>query len=337
EEQQNDITTTAKEVVVEEPFQTLKKNTGICWSKARLFCALCKAAGIPARLVVANGPYVWSEVWINEMGWIPVETSLPVYDYGAANRLAFPKVFLDTRIPVSSISGNDDDTKSIDWYPGVKASFDHVNPAELKELSKLSQAKILILEPAEKNEIENIPLETMIPMCEGLYFIASKSQEIPEEIKPPENLPKETTLKEIYDPSFEDKEIKNTEKIEKELYKTEEPDKFIETKKETTTVYSILIFNYKKELIDEIKFNELNKSVIIEKKNLVNLNIVPVKIGDYIILEIIKWELSKEKPEPQKTPTPTPGKEVTPSITPEPGKESNPVPGITPPPVPPGE
>ncbi|MEQ8223395.1 MAG: transglutaminase domain-containing protein, partial [Candidatus Eremiobacterota bacterium] len=87
------ITSTSKEGLVEDAVTTLRKNTGVCWSKARLFCSLCKAAGVPARLVVANGPYVWSEVWINKIGWVPVETSLPAYDYGGANRISIPKVF----------------------------------------------------------------------------------------------------------------------------------------------------------------------------------------------------------------------------------------------------
>ncbi len=352
------VTSTSKEGLVEDAVTTLRKNTGVCWSKARLFCSLCKAAGVPARLIVTNGPYVWSEVWINKLGWVPVETSLPAYDYGGANRISIPKVFLDNKIPVSSVSGNDDDTKSIDWYPAVKATFDRVNPEELQDLRRLMRAKILILKPVEKKQIEAIPSDTMVPLADGYYFIAEHIQT--------KNAVNDrfidNILKEIYEPSDEndiitpgpDKTGKpdktpepartptsgkdKTDELDREIYDIENYDMYsdvqaISDKEEEP--YKIAIYS-REEKIDEIIIKELGKPVTIEKKDIFTITFIPVKINNYLILEIIKWNIKgvvKDKITPSPTPVPstTPDGSPTavPSVTQTP--QGTPPPGANPP------
>jgi SOS response regulatory protein OraA/RecX len=347
------ITTTSKEGLVEDAVTTLRKNTGVCWSKARLFCSLCKAAGVPARLVVANGPYVWSEVWINKIGWVPVETSLPAYDYGGANRISIPKVFLDSKIPVSSVSGNDDDTKSIDWYPSVKATFNRINPKDLLDLSKLSRAKILILKPVEKKQTDAIPSDTMVPLADGFYFMAEKVQRKDDTDDKGMEPYIDDIMKDLHDPSGKikkevtDKVTPTLDKvtpgpvsdkitptplddIDQEIYDIENYDMYdikpVTEKKED--LYKIIIYK-RNEKIDEIIIEEPGKPVTIEIKNMVTLTFIPVKINNYLILELIKWNIKEGiKEETTPAPSPLPAGTLTPSPTAVPVK----TPVNTPPP-----
>ncbi len=353
-------TTCSKEGLVEDAVTTLKKNTGVCWSKARLFCSLCKAAGVPARLVVVNGPYVWSEVWINKIGWVPVETALPAYDYGGANRISIPKVFLDSKIPVSSVSGNDDDTKSIDWYPSVKATFDRVNPVELLDLTKLSRAKILILHPVEKKQAEAIPCDTMVPLADGYCFMVEHIQtNSTVDDKYIDNI-----LKELYEPSDENDKITpkpdktpkpditptydktppsgkdKMDELDREIYDIENYDMYSDVQSISDTKeepYKIAIYS-REEKIDEIIIKELGKPLTIEKKDIFTLTFIPVKINNYLILEIIKWNIKgsgKEGTTPLPSPSPiktvTPSQTAVPSVT-QPPPAGSPSPALTPPP-----
>ena len=55
---------------------------GECGDYAALFCALCRAAGIPARLVVGhwaasgNQTHVWAEFYVEPFTWIPVDPTV---------------------------------------------------------------------------------------------------------------------------------------------------------------------------------------------------------------------------------------------------------------------
>jgi len=64
---------------------------GVCEQYARLFTALCRASGMPARVVsgfgflnpepgvihVAHRPHAWAQVYLPATGWIPIETQDP--------------------------------------------------------------------------------------------------------------------------------------------------------------------------------------------------------------------------------------------------------------------
>ncbi|MGB2908142.1 MAG: transglutaminase-like domain-containing protein [Candidatus Aminicenantaceae bacterium] len=64
---------------------------GECGAHSRLFAALCRAVGIPARVVwgcmyVPNnngnfGQHAWNEVFMGEAGWLPIDTTLREIDY----------------------------------------------------------------------------------------------------------------------------------------------------------------------------------------------------------------------------------------------------------------
>lgn len=61
--------------------KTLRRRKGDCGEFARLFVALCRAIGIPARPITAlwqeqNGGHVWAEIYFSPYGWMPVDTTI---------------------------------------------------------------------------------------------------------------------------------------------------------------------------------------------------------------------------------------------------------------------
>jgi len=211
-----------------------------------------KSAGVPARLVVGQSADVWSEVWISGIGWIAVETALPIYDYGGANRISFPKNFTNDRVPVSSISGSDDDTKSIDWSPQLKASFKTVPEADLRDFSKLINARLLIIKPAEKYHLEDLPLESLIPIFGGHYMLV--------EVDPTPRFALKTNLITTpFDSTIE--EIIN---------------------------YKVIICDSEKNIVSITDLKETGFRVKIELEDM-TFEFMPKKIGEYLVFEIIKW------------------------------------------------
>lgn len=62
--------------------QVLKQKYGHCWDKADVFVTLCRAAGLPARQVAGWVPalksgHVWTEVYLEGQGWLPVDPTTP--------------------------------------------------------------------------------------------------------------------------------------------------------------------------------------------------------------------------------------------------------------------
>jgi len=71
--------------------ETLKRGDGACGSQSLLMAAMCRAAGIPARVVWgclytpeyggSFGHHAWNEVYMGEAGWIPVDVTIHENDY----------------------------------------------------------------------------------------------------------------------------------------------------------------------------------------------------------------------------------------------------------------
>jgi len=62
--------------------QVLAQKSGHCWDKSDVFVTLCRAAGIPARQIAGWVPllrsgHVWSEVYLEGQGWLPVDATAP--------------------------------------------------------------------------------------------------------------------------------------------------------------------------------------------------------------------------------------------------------------------
>lgn len=59
----------------------LKRKKGDCGEFGALYCAYCRALGIPARMLYATwalgrfSPHAWSEIYIDDQGWVPVDPS----------------------------------------------------------------------------------------------------------------------------------------------------------------------------------------------------------------------------------------------------------------------
>jgi hypothetical protein len=76
---------------------TYKIRQGECGSHSRLMAALCRAAGIPARLSVgcmytphymgSFGQHAWNEVFMGDAGWIPVDVTISEIDHVDAGHI----------------------------------------------------------------------------------------------------------------------------------------------------------------------------------------------------------------------------------------------------------
>jgi hypothetical protein len=80
----------------------LRSGSGVCEDYAALFAALCRAEGIPARMIngytdpqgrgeiwnIASGKalslkgyrHCWAEFYLESMGWLPADPTLNIYD-----------------------------------------------------------------------------------------------------------------------------------------------------------------------------------------------------------------------------------------------------------------
>jgi transglutaminase-like putative cysteine protease len=68
---------------------------GDCGEFSFLYTSYMRSLGIPCRTVVGAflkkfNPHVWNEVWIDEIGWLPVDTSLPAALKKPLNHILFP-------------------------------------------------------------------------------------------------------------------------------------------------------------------------------------------------------------------------------------------------------
>lgn len=71
--------------------ETLRRGDGSCGAQSMLMAALCRASGIPARVVWgcvytteyggSFGHHGWNEVYAGKAGWIPVDVTLHESDY----------------------------------------------------------------------------------------------------------------------------------------------------------------------------------------------------------------------------------------------------------------
>ena len=92
----------AEEIGYDIPGGASARNTydvreGECGAHSRLFAAFCRGVGIPARVVwgcmyVPNlggsfGQHAWNEVYMGELGWIPLDTTVREVDYADSGHI----------------------------------------------------------------------------------------------------------------------------------------------------------------------------------------------------------------------------------------------------------
>lgn len=71
--------------------ETLQRGDGSCGAQSMLLAALCRASGIPARVVWgcvytpeyggSFGHHGWNEVYVGDAGWIPIDATMHESDY----------------------------------------------------------------------------------------------------------------------------------------------------------------------------------------------------------------------------------------------------------------
>jgi len=101
---------------------TFDLRAGECGAHSRLFTALCRAVGIPSRVVwgciyVPNrggsfGQHGWNEVYMGEAGWIPLDTTLREIDFVDSSHIRLEI------LTSKHISFNPDQMEILDFHAG---------------------------------------------------------------------------------------------------------------------------------------------------------------------------------------------------------------------------
>ncbi|MFH0802275.1 MAG: transglutaminase domain-containing protein [bacterium] len=150
----------------------LRKNIGDAYTKAQLFAAMARLAGIPARVVFDGRS--WDELWINGPGWIPVEITHPLYDYAwtTFHRLSLPKTGITQDQVVTGFTGWGEKNSPLSWNPNVEAFYSRpVNSRELLVPEKLSEFALMVVRPATT---DNPPREALLPLGKGVLGFFKK-------------------------------------------------------------------------------------------------------------------------------------------------------------------
>lgn len=159
---------------VQDVHTVLRNRRGDQHARARLFCTLARAAGIPARLVMSMQGTVWSQVWIAGMGWVAVDMAHPVYDYVRPWRTYMPKLLGAEEYGISAVSGRDDDVGFVLWPASIKAYYTETSPKDLNNPRQIAAAKILLLKIGAD---ENIPAQARMPIDVDTFVIARQQED----------------------------------------------------------------------------------------------------------------------------------------------------------------
>ncbi len=153
--------------------QSIKDKKAGRHTRARLICSLARAAGIPARVVMAAGGSVFSQFFIAGLGWIPVETAYPVYDYVRPLRTYLAAGSAPEERAVISVSGTDDENARVGWNPRIKAAYKNADTSSLKDYRLLATAKILFIKAAAD---ERVPDEAKLQIGDTIYVMAVEAE-----------------------------------------------------------------------------------------------------------------------------------------------------------------
>jgi hypothetical protein len=152
---------------VEELFRTpdevLAHNRGVAISKSRLLCSMASSLGIPSKTVVTLKGYGWSELWIQGLDWVPVDTAFPVYDYPWPQRVSFPKRLFPGESLVSSDTSAKMAPLGISWTPPLPASVVTGQYNLLKDPNQFMQTKLIIARPSWRSNLENEVMLEILP------------------------------------------------------------------------------------------------------------------------------------------------------------------------------
>jgi hypothetical protein len=154
-ENQNEVAASSIQDLFRKPEGVLTENRGVAASKSQLLCSLATSLGIPSRTVLNLKGYAWSELWITGLGWIPAETTFPVYDYPWPQRVSFPKRFSPPEHLISSKTSNRTVPLGIRWFPAVRAQLSTGQYNLLKDPNQFMQTKLIIVKPSWTSSLPN--------------------------------------------------------------------------------------------------------------------------------------------------------------------------------------
>jgi hypothetical protein len=151
----------------------LKDRAGDSHAKARLICALLRAAGVPARILMNITGQAWCQAWIAGAGWVSIDARYPVYDYMQPWRTSAPKIPVASDHALAWVSGRNDEAALLSWHPGVKAYYTAINPAELAQPHRIARARLLITRFVTD---PGVPNAAGIPVGTGLFAVAQQER-----------------------------------------------------------------------------------------------------------------------------------------------------------------
>lgn len=107
---------------------TLRTRGAECGGHSRLLAAFCRAVGIPARVVVGCmftnyysggfGQHAWTEVFMGESGWIPVDPTINESDYVDAGHIRLGEIASFRPVSMEILEFKTDSSAISDAVPG---------------------------------------------------------------------------------------------------------------------------------------------------------------------------------------------------------------------------
>jgi len=124
---------------------TMKTKEAECGGHSRLLAAFCRAVGIPARIVVGCmytayysggfGQHAWTEVYMGENGWVPVDATINESDYIDAGhiRLGENATFRPVKMDIIDFKCRSTDTEASipEWFRPLLGSYMNVEQHRL--------------------------------------------------------------------------------------------------------------------------------------------------------------------------------------------------------------
>ncbi|GAH34200.1 unnamed protein product, partial [marine sediment metagenome] len=172
--------------------ETLKTKRGDCGPHTFLTIALCRAVGIPARMVGGFmyaqgkfGQHYWAEVYLDKTGWIPVDATVGEYGYLDATHVRLWKKGAIERISVNVIDYTDEgkgkkiETKRLTLTPGEKRRYSFVIQG-----NEVGYNEYEVVQSEEQEGILTYHLKSHLELKLGTNLIIDDEFHIDEEATP---------------------------------------------------------------------------------------------------------------------------------------------------------
>lgn len=175
----------------------LENGTGDCSEYSYLFVALCRAAGIPARIQTGfafhlsneklKDGHMWAEYYLENYGWIPVDATWRLFDamdekhfgslQGISELIPYSNYFFNCTKGPEESSVKDSQRILLEPYPTSFLDNDFVDEA-VKAVQKINQARsaifigklvgVPLIFPSESKEISKTFLESQVQLQNAL-------------------------------------------------------------------------------------------------------------------------------------------------------------------------